>query len=145
MNNIPILSNPDIQNQLWALVAVGISWLIGKAVSWVRGQLSDSQKDLLGRVENYAREAAAWAIVHFPGLDVPSLAAKGEDKLRAILKTQGINIPDVIWSHLTQVVEGYIVQQLTARHTSVAPVIPTARGVSDNGGVVSGNLPKGTP
>lgn len=136
-----ILNNPDVQNQLWTLVGIGVVWLLGQAVSWVKGQLTDSQKDLVARAEHYAEEAGAWAIVHFPGLNLKDLEQHGTDKLRDILRNQGVAIPDEVWTHLVQVMEGFIAKQLAARHTTVAPPLT----VSEATRMATGELPKAAP
>ena len=121
-----VLSNPDIQNQLWGLVSVGVLWLLGKAASWIKGQLSDSQQADLDKMENFARDAGAWALVHFPGLSLDDLASKGADELRAILARQGFKFSDDTWNHLSQIMRGFITAELLARQSAIAAKVGPA-------------------
>lgn len=129
-----LLSNPDIQSQLWALFGLFASVVVGKVVAYVRGQLSAGQADDLSTMERWAEKAAAWAMVHFPGLSAADLVGKGMDELRPILSNVGLKPDDQQWAHLREVVGEFVTKQLLARQH--ASSVATAVGVAASGSSV---------
>jgi hypothetical protein len=90
------------------LLAVG-----GRAVAWVKDQLDASTYEDLQRAERYARDAAAWAIVHGgPNATPDALAAAGAGELAKILDNVGLKLDDTTRGHLAAVLQGFIAQHM---------------------------------
>jgi len=118
---------------LWSLVFVAVTWLGGRAWSYVSESRKADAKDRLDTIERWSRKAAAVVAPLITAMPQPLLAKIESlltDEMRLTFKRIGLDLSDDEWKHAIEVAhEMLLTLQLRGLAAAAASVGKAMDGV----------------